>query len=105
MKAEARGLELFWRNSCVAAIAFGAFNLKSAAQTFSDVNWSSLGSGVNGSVRALAVSGTNIYAGGLFTSAGGVTANHVAKWNGSMWSALGSGMDSSVLALAVSGTN
>ena len=31
--------------------------------------------------------------GGYFTTAGGVTANYIAKWNGSAWSALGSGMN------------
>ena len=41
---------------------------------------------------ALAVSGTDLYAGGYFTTAGGVPANCIAKWNGSAWSALGSGM-------------
>ena len=43
-------------------------------------------------VNALAVSGTNLYAGGYFTTAGGVPANNIAKWDGSAWSALGSGM-------------
>ena len=52
------------------------------------------------------MSGTNLYAGGYFTTAGGVTANYIAKWNGSAWSALGSGMGGDpVYALAVSGTN
>ena len=54
------------------------------------------------------MSGTNLYAGGDFTTAGGVTANNIAKWDGSAWSALGSGMScwrSYVYALAVSGTN
>ena len=55
-------------------------------------------------VYALAVSGTTLYAGGGFTTAGGVTVNCVAKWNGSAWSALGTGMDYDVYALAVSGT-
>ena len=49
-------------------------------------------------------SGTDLYAGGGFTTAGGVTANHIAKWNGSAWSALGSGMNGGVYALAVAGT-
>ena len=44
------------------------------------------------SVSALAVSGSDLYAGGAFPTAGGGAANHVAKWNGSSWSALGSGM-------------
>jgi hypothetical protein len=35
----------------------------------------------------------NIYAGGQFTLASGVTARRVAKWDGSAWAALGSGID------------
>jgi hypothetical protein len=54
-------------------------------------------------VYALAVSGTNLYAGGNFTTAGGIVASNIAQWNGSGWSALSSGMDDQVLALAVSG--
>ena len=46
---------------------------------------------MNGFVYALAVSGTNLYAGGSFSTAGGVPANFIAKWDGSTWSALGSG--------------
>jgi len=80
--------------------------------------WSSLGSGMGDpnpnnrpAVYALAVSGTNLYAGGNFTTAGGVSANYIARWDGSAWSALSSGIgDSSqqnlcVYALAASGTN
>jgi hypothetical protein len=75
-----------------------------------DADWVSLGSGMNDVVYALALSGTSLYAGGTFTMAGGVTANHIAKWNGSAWSALGSGMlypgrPACVSALAVSGAN
>ena len=51
------------------------------------------------------MSGTNLYAGGYFTTAGGVPANNIAKWDGSAWSALGSGMNGTVYALAVSGTD
>jgi hypothetical protein len=47
--------------------------------TFSDADWSSLGSGVNGIIWALAVSGSNLYVGGEFTTAGGSNANYVAK--------------------------
>ncbi len=75
--------------------------------------WSALsgpaGTGVNNTVWALTVwddgGGSALYAGGSFTTAGGVTVNRVAKWDGSGWSALsgpaGTGMDSTVLALAV----
>ena len=80
--------------------------------------WSALGSGVGGPVYALAVSGSDVYAGGKFTTvtnngSGKVTVNHIAKWDGNYWSALGSGMSdgpgssfySSVAALAVSGND
>jgi hypothetical protein len=59
---------------------------------------------INSVVLALAVSGSNLYAGGVFTTAGGSPATNIAKWNGSSWSALGSGMNNSVSTLAVSGS-
>jgi hypothetical protein len=67
--------------------------------------WSAVGSGFSSVVFALAMSGGDLYAGGGFSKAGGVTADFIAKWGGSNWSALGSGFDNAVLALAVSGTN
>jgi PKD repeat protein len=57
---------------------------------------------MNNDILTLAVDGTgNLYAGGRFTTAGMVKANHIAMWNGSSWSILGNGMDGPVLALAV----
>ncbi|MBO2009353.1 hypothetical protein [Hymenobacter negativus] len=71
--------------------------------------WSSLGTGasngVNSGVNALAVaSNGDVYIGGYFSQAGGVTANSVAKWNGTVWSSLGTGngVDGPVIALAMS---
>jgi hypothetical protein len=59
--------------------------------------WSALaGGGMNDSIWTLAVfdggSGPALYAGGRFTTAGGVAVNHVARWNGHSWSALAGGM-------------
>ena len=65
-------------------------------------SWSWLSGAPNGRVRALAVSGSDLYAAGDFTLAG---SSHIAKWNGTNWSALGSGVDSVVTALAVSGND
>ncbi|MCK6563057.1 PKD domain-containing protein, partial [bacterium] len=48
---------------------------------------------MNDYVYAIAVSGSGVYAGGGFTTAGGVVASHIAKWDGTSWSALGSGMN------------
>jgi hypothetical protein len=58
--------------------------------------WSALGSSsgngaLNNSVRALAVSGSDLYVGGGFDDAAGIpTADNIAKWSGSAWSAVGS---------------
>ncbi len=77
--------------------------------------WSALGNGngigLDNTVYALAVSGSDLYVGGLFTTtnfggSGGtpeVTANHIAKFDTTtgIWSALGDGLNSSVNALAI----
>jgi len=60
---------------------------------------------LSGKVDALAVSGSDIYLGGQFRTAGGIVVNNVVRWNGSSWSALGSGVNGPVLALAVAGTD
>ncbi len=56
-------------------------------------------------VYALAVSGSDLYAGGYFWKVSGSMANYIAKWDGGSWTTLGSGMNSHVYALAVSGSD
>jgi hypothetical protein len=75
-------------------------------------SWSALGSGIGNVpgefpwLYALAVSGSDLYVGGVFATAGGSPANTLAKWNGSSWSAVGSGLSGGdVIALAVSGAD
>jgi N-acetylneuraminic acid mutarotase len=64
--------------------------------------WSRLGTGssngVGGIVRALAVVGNEVVVGGDFTSAGGVSANRVARFNTqtNTWSSLGTGSSNGV---------
>ncbi|MEI7776187.1 MAG: hypothetical protein WCK17_15590, partial [Verrucomicrobiota bacterium] len=76
--------------------------------TFSDADWVSLNSGIrgtNGVVYAAVVDGNgNLFIGGTFTTAGGVIASNIAKWNGSRWTSLGSGtsgVSDAITALAV----
>jgi trimeric autotransporter adhesin len=61
------------------------------AQWDPNSGWAPLGSGVNSTVAAVAVSGGNVYIGGSFTNASGVTANRIAMWDGATWSSLGTG--------------
>jgi Rax2 C-terminal beta propeller domain len=69
--------------------------------------WYPLGSGVDGlyagnslAVRAIAIRNNEVFVGGGFVNAGGITANNVALWDGANWSALGYGVDNTVGALA-----
>jgi hypothetical protein len=76
---------------------------------WSGVSWEPLGGGMFhasqiASTDALTVfddgAGVALYAGGRFTSAGGVPADNVARWDGAGWSALGAGTNGLVSALA-----
>ncbi len=92
--------------------------------TWNGSAWSALGKGLYscsicspvqaGDVRTLALSGSTLYAGGIFQDAGTLAAdnvNNVASWNmtTSTWSALGSGVaagfQGGVFALAMDGGN
>jgi len=60
--------------------------------------WAALGTGLTGGdtspeccALVIAPDGT-LYAGGIFTAAGGTAANNIAAWDGSAWSALGAGV-------------
>ena len=63
------------------------------------------GTGVSGPVNAFAVYNGSLYVGGLFTTAGGVTVNNIAKYNDqtNQFSNIGqtTGVDNTVRALAV----
>jgi len=79
--------------------------------------WSSLGAFMNdpsifAPVQAMASyddgTGLSLFVGGSFTTVGGMTANRIARWNGSSWTTLGAGpnngipgADLSVTSLAV----
>jgi hypothetical protein len=83
----------------------GGVQVNSIAR-WNGTSWSALGSGMSGGpVQALVVhddgGGPALFAAGHFTTAGGVAASRVARWNGTSWSALGSGMNGYVAALVV----
>lgn len=73
-------------------------------------SWSDVGGGLDGMVdidrvNALAVyddgNGAALYAGGMFTGAGGVESIGIAKWDGKSWSDVGGGMNRPVRAFTV----
>jgi len=88
-------------------------------------NWSALGGNLAGTdgalshpsipyLRAITVSGTDIYVGGCFLDAGGdPTADYVARWDGTSWHGLGNdganpadgAVKACVTAIAVDGSN
>ena len=69
---------------------------------YSGGNWYPLGSGCNSSVNNIVIDGTDVYVGGSFTLAGGITDTvYIAKWNGVVWTPLGKGCNASVGNLAL----
>ena len=66
-----------------------------------------MGTGLNKTNVAMAVLGSTLFAAGTFTTAGGLPANQIAKWDGTSWSGVGGGVVGSgtVLALATMGNN
>jgi hypothetical protein len=104
MNYDVESLAVFDDGSGAALYAAGRFTTAGGGQAnniakWNGSSWSPLGSGITGPstyVDALGVfddgSGAALYAGGLFTHAGGVAASDIAKWNGSSWSALGTGL-------------
>lgn len=68
--------------------------------------WVSLGSGLTGGTSGgagveaiLEMPNGDLIAGGAFTSAGVMSVNNIARWNGSAWSSLGNGLPGIVRAL------
>jgi hypothetical protein len=79
--------------------------------TWNGSTWSDIGqnitggNGVYGFVEAIGIGGGNVYIGGSFTSVGGISANRIAKWDGSNWYNLGSGVNNLVKAIVVKGND
>ena len=76
------------------------------ANKISAGGWHALGPGLSDGVRAIAISGNDVYVGGHFTDAAGIPeADYIARWDGTNWHALGPGLDAWVSTIAIQGTD
>lgn len=112
---EVRALASYDDGSGAVLVAAGTFTSidgvpASRIARWNGANWAQLGGGVVAAsgetfVSDLAVfdhgAGPQLYAGGWFTSAGGVAASNIARWNGTTWQPLGAGVLGSPTAFAV----
>ncbi len=81
----------------IAVLTF-ILNLSTAnAQT----GWYDLGTGANNWVWCATIYGGYLTVGGDFTNVSGVSANRIARWNGTTWSALGLGTNARVSAFTI----
>lgn len=92
-----------WNGSLVAAGTFSNAGGASANNIalWNGSIWQSLGSGTsggvpNGRVNALCTFGPDLVAAGDFTSAGGASANRIARWNGTTWQPFAGGFQPGV---------
>lgn len=70
--------------------------------------WSAVGNGLNASVHAVELIGSDIYAGGEFTGVFGQVGdplNKIARWDGNSWSPLGGGLNGMVMSIAGNGSD
>jgi hypothetical protein len=95
-----RALEVF-NNELVIGGTFSGINGSPNLAKYNGTTYTTLGTGgTSGVVNALAVDGATLFIGGDFTTAGGVSATRVARWNGAAWSAVPGGADGAVNAMA-----
>lgn len=70
-------------------------------------NWWALGQGMDNAILTMATQGSNVYAGGWYSRAGGVFAGNIGAWDGNRWSSVGD-MNfgfAEIRAIAANGTN
>jgi hypothetical protein len=71
--------------------------LKSCIFKWNGSSWSHVGTGISGNsstgIRCMDIDNQgNLYVGGNFTTAGGIVARGIAKWDGTSWSNVGEGL-------------
>ncbi len=82
------------RSMCVYNGSLYSGGMNNGASTNVYKNGVSIGatSGANNLVFAMTVYNNQLYVTGSFTSINGITANNIARWNGSVWTSVGTGV-------------
>ena len=81
-------------------------NVGNYIQKWNDTTWSEVGGGVtglsgaNGQIQDMKIDGNYLYVVGDFQIAGGISANYVARWDGTNWCSFGSSVDNILVATA-----
>lgn len=83
---------------------FNSFFCSAAILLFSWINcsaqvWTNLSTGIPDEVNVIKSFGADLIVGGDFHSAGSVSANYLAKWDGTTWSAFSDELDGQVFAM------
>jgi hypothetical protein len=106
----ANGSDIYVAGSLSSAGGLSVYNI--ARWNSASSTWHHLGNGVgpddgSRSVRAVASSGTSVFVGGNFSTAGPVSANGLARWDsvGQQWHDVGGGVEGTIYSIAVSGNN
>ena len=66
-----------------------ANNIAFVTESLGNYTWHNMGSGVNGPVYAITGFDNKVFVAGSFTEAGGISADNVAFWDGSVWQSAG----------------
>jgi hypothetical protein len=82
-----------------------AGNAGNYIQKWNGTSWSDVGGGVmgqfggNGQIHDMKVYNNELYVAGVFSTAGGVPAQYIAKWDGTNWCSFGSTFDNTLMAI------
>jgi Secretion system C-terminal sorting domain len=90
--ASVTDLEIFQGKLIVAGTYFQANcsnNPGNYIAAYDGLNWSSLGTGMNGQVNYILADVEYLYAAGAYTTAGGIETSLLAKWDGEQWCGYG----------------
>jgi hypothetical protein len=99
------GKGMLYRGGAMKADFSGAGAAAGCIAFWDGSKWNALKSEINAStdiVTALSFdSSSNLYAGGIFSVAGGLGVNHIGSYDGTCWNALGAGLDGSVTTITI----